>query len=223
MILLLDNYDSFVHNLARYLRELDEEVAVRRNDRIGVEEARALEPSHVVISPGPCTPAEAGVANGLVEALAGEVPILGVCLGHQCVGEVFGGEVVRARRPMHGKRSSIRHRGRGLFSGLPDPLEAVRYHSLVVDRDSVPDALEVTAWTEEDGEVMALRHRELPVWGVQFHPEAVLTEHGHGLLAAFLALGRGEAPPGPDRDARARELSAADREAAVAGPAADGD
>ncbi len=217
MILLLDNYDSFVHNLARYLRELGEEVDVRRNDRLGLEEVRALGPTHLVISPGPCTPSEAGVANELVEGLAGEVPILGVCLGHQCVGEVFGGEVVRARRPMHGKRSAVRHTGDGLFTGLPDPLEVVRYHSLVVDRASLPDALEVTAWTEE-GEVMALRHRELPVWGVQFHPEAVLTEHGHGLLAAFLALGRGETPPGPDRDARARELAAAD--AGAAGSAA---
>lgn len=208
MILLVDNYDSFVHNLARYLRELGEEVEVRRNDRVTVEEARRLAPDHLVVSPGPCTPSEAGVANELIGALAGEVPVLGVCLGHQCVGEVFGGTVVRARRPLHGVRSAIRHRGEGLFAGLPDPVRAVRYHSLVVERSSLPDALEVTAWTEE-GEVMALRHRELPVWGVQFHPEAVLTEHGHGLLAAFLALGRGRTPPGPDRDARARELSGA--------------
>jgi len=209
VILLLDNYDSFVHNLARYLRELGEEVEVRRNDRITVEEVRSEAPAYLVVSPGPCTPSEAGVANELIEALAGEIPVLGVCLGHQCVGEVFGGEVTRARRPLHGVRSSIRHRGEGLFAGLPDPLEVVRYHSLVVEQSTVPPALEVTAWTEE-GEVMALRHRELPVWGVQFHPEAVLTEHGHGLLAAFLALGRGERPPGPDRDARSRELAGAD-------------
>lgn len=208
MILLLDNYDSFVHNLARYLRELGEEVTVRRNDRISVEEAVRLEPGHLVVSPGPCTPSEAGVANRLVLELAGEVPVLGVCLGHQCVGEVFGGRVVRARRPMHGKRSRVHHRTEGLFSGLPTPLEAVRYHSLVIERESLPDALEVTAWTEED-EVMAVRHRELPVWGVQFHPEAILTEHGHSLLAAFLALGRGEpAPPPRETDARARELAA---------------
>lgn len=207
MILLLDNYDSFVHNLGRYLRELGEEVTVLRNDRISVDEARELEPEHLVISPGPCTPAEAGVANDLVRELAGEVPVLGVCLGHQCIGEVFGGRVVRARRPMHGKRSPVHHRGEGLFSGLPSPLQAVRYHSLVVEPESLPDALEVTAWTDED-EIMAVRHRELPVWGVQFHPEAILTEHGHGLLAAFLALGRNEPPPGPEEDARARELAA---------------
>lgn len=206
MILLLDNYDSFVHNLARYLRELGEEVVVRRNDRITVEEARAMEPEHVVLSPGPCTPAEAGVSSRLAVALE-DVPVLGVCLGHQCIGAAFGGRVVRADLPMHGKTSEVRHGGDDLFTGLADPLRVVRYHSLVVDRDRIPEALVVTAWTE-DGEVMALRHRERPVWGVQFHPEAVLTEGGHGLLANFVALGRGRPAPGPGRDARARELGA---------------
>lgn len=205
MILLLDNYDSFVHNLARYFRELGEEVEVRRNDAVTVAEAREMEPSHLVVSPGPCTPTEAGVANDLVRALGEELPVLGVCLGHQCIGEVYGGTVVRAGRPMHGKSSQIHHAGTDLFTGVPSPFRAVRYHSLVVDPASVPDRLEVTAWTEE-GEIMALRHRERPVWGVQFHPEAILTEHGHGLLANFLALGRGERPPGPGKDARAREL-----------------
>lgn len=205
MILLIDNYDSFVHNLARYFRELGEEVEVRRNDAVSVAEAREMAPSHLVVSPGPCTPADAGVANELIGELGEELPVLGVCLGHQCVGEVYGGTVARAGRPMHGKTSQVHHSGTDLFSGLPSPFRAVRYHSLVVVPSSVPDELEVTAWTEQ-GEVMALRHRERKVWGVQFHPEAILTEHGHGLLANFLALGRGERPPGPDRDATAREL-----------------
>jgi anthranilate synthase/aminodeoxychorismate synthase-like glutamine amidotransferase len=205
MILLLDNYDSFVHNLARYLRELGEEVEVRRNDAVTVAEARGMGPSHLVVSPGPCTPTEAGVANELIAALAEDVPVLGVCLGHQCVGEVYGGKIVRAERPMHGKSSQVHHDGTDLFTGVPSPFRAVRYHSLVVDPSSVPDSLEVTARTER-GEIMALRHRERPVWGVQFHPEAILTEHGHGLLANFVALGRGQHPPGPERDARAREL-----------------
>lgn len=205
MILLLDNYDSFVHNLARYLRELGEEVEVRRNDAVTVAEAREMGPSHLVVSPGPCTPTEAGVANELIAALGEDLPVLGVCLGHQCVGEVYGGVIVRAERPMHGKTSQVHHDGTDLFTGIPSPFRAVRYHSLVVDPSSVPDSLEVTARTER-GEIMALRHRERPVWGVQFHPEAILTEHGHGLLANFLALGRGQRPPGPERDARAREL-----------------
>ena len=206
MILLLDNYDSFVHNLARYLRELGEEVVVRRNDRITLGEARSMAPEALVLSPGPCTPAEAGISNRLVAELEG-VPVLGVCLGHQCIGDVFGGRVRRADRPMHGKSSPVHHRGTDLFSGMQSPFRAVRYHSLVVDAGTVPDELEVTAWTD-GGEVMAIRHRHRPVWGVQFHPEAVLTEHGHGLLANFLALGRGRPPPGPGRDARARELLA---------------
>ncbi len=204
MVLLIDNYDSFVHNLARYLRELGEEVVVRRNDRVTVEEARAMAPGHVVLSPGPCTPAEAGVSSRIVAEID-DVPLLGVCLGHQCIGAAFGGRVLRADRPIHGKASPVRHDGDDLFTGLPDPLRAVRYHSLVVDPGGIPEELVVTAWTEE-GEVMALRHRERPVWGLQFHPEAVLTEHGHGLLANFLALGRGAPAPGPGRDARSREL-----------------
>jgi para-aminobenzoate synthetase component II len=190
VILLVDNYDSFVHNLARYLRELGEEVVVRRNDAVDVSEARRLAPSHLVVSPGPCTPAEAGAACELIEALAPDLPVLGVCLGHQCIGAVYGGRVVRARRPMHGKLSPVRHDGSGLFDGLPDPFTATRYHSLVVERSTLPEELEVTAWTDE-GEIMALHHRNLPVWGVQFHPEAVLTDSGHRILANFLALGRG--------------------------------
>lgn len=204
MILLLDNYDSFVHNLARYLRELEEEVVVRRNDRMTVAEVRELGPDQIVLSPGPCTPAEAGISTPLIRELPG-VPFLGVCLGHQCIGEAFGARVRRARRPMHGKSSAVRHRGEGLFSGFDDPFEAVRYHSLVVAPEGMPDELEVTAWTD-DGEVMGLRHRDRPVWGVQFHPEAVLTEGGHGLLSNFVALSRGVPPPGPGRDARSREL-----------------
>jgi anthranilate synthase/aminodeoxychorismate synthase-like glutamine amidotransferase len=201
MILLLDNYDSFVYNLARYLRELGETVEVRRNDRVTVEEARELAPTHLVVSPGPCTPSEAGVSNRLVRELGADVPVLGVCLGHQCIGVSHGGRVVRASRPMHGKTSRIHHGGDGLFAGIPSPFPGTRYHSLVVERESLPGELEVIAWTGE-GEVMALRHRRRPVWGVQFHPEAILTRGGHALLANFLALGRGrdpaeEAPPTP--------------------------
>ena len=195
MVLLVDNYDSFVHNLARYLRELGEEVLVRRNDEIDLARLERSPPTHVVISPGPCTPAEAGVSVELAARLGDRVPILGVCLGHQCVGVAFGGRIVRARLPMHGKISAVHHLGRELFEGLPNPFRATRYHSLLVDRDSLGEALEVTAWTET-GEVMALRHRARPVWGVQFHPEAIMTEGGFRLLANFLALGRGEEPPG---------------------------
>jgi len=215
VILLVDNYDSFVHNLARYLRELGEEVVVRRNDRVDPVGVRRLGPTHLVLSPGPCTPAESGACPELVRALAGEVPILGVCLGHQCIADVFGARVVRARRPMHGKLSAIRHRGDDLFAGLPEPLRVTRYHSLLVERDTLPDELEVTAWTEE-GEVMALRHRELPVRGVQFHPEGVLTRGGHALLANFLAPGGGRASGGEmpvsaelDPSARAAAIGAA--------------
>lgn len=187
MILVIDNYDSFVYNLARYVRELGAEACVRRNDEITVEEAIDLAPSHIVLSPGPCTPREAGVSNALVEALGPTTPTLGVCLGHQCIGAVYGGLVVRAGRPMHGKTSRIHHDGSALFEGIPDPFSATRYHSLIVDRPSVPACLEITAWTEE-GEVMGLRHREHPVLGVQFHPESVLTEHGYDLLRNFLRM-----------------------------------
>lgn len=191
MILVIDNYDSFTFNLVQYLGELGAEVAVKRNDEIDVDAVRALAPSHIVISPGPCTPNEAGISLSVIRELAGAIPILGVCLGHQAIGQVFGGEVVHARQVMHGKTSMIHHDGKGVFSGLPSPYEVTRYHSLVVMADSVPECLEVTAWTRTaDGnvdEIMGLRHRAMKVEGVQFHPEAILTRHGHRLLENFLA------------------------------------
>ena len=187
---MIDNYDSFTFNLVQYLQMLGAEVRVVRNDELTVDDVERLAPERIVISPGPCTPNEAGISLELVERLGPRIPILGVCLGHQAIGQVYGGEVVRAKRIMHGKTSPIRHRGQGVFAGLPDGYEATRYHSLVVAPASVPDCLEVTAWTEdEDGgfeEVMGLRHREHPVEGVQFHPESILTEHGHALLQNFL-------------------------------------
>lgn len=187
---MLDNYDSFTYNLVQYLQSLGAEVQVVRNDALSVDEIEKLAPQRIVISPGPCTPNEAGVSLQLIERLGRTTPILGVCLGHQSIGQVYGGKVVRAGRIMHGKTSRIRHRGQGVFAGLPDLYEATRYHSLVVERGSLPDALEITAWTEnEDGsfeEIMGLRHREFPVEGVQFHPESILTEHGHALLKNFL-------------------------------------
>jgi anthranilate synthase/aminodeoxychorismate synthase-like glutamine amidotransferase len=185
MILLIDNYDSFVYNLARYVRELGEEPVVRRHDAASLEEIEAMAPSHIIISPGPCSPAEAGVSTDVVRALGHRVPILGVCLGHQCIGVAYGGDIVRAGRPMHGKISRIHHSGRGLFSGLPTPFMATRYHSLAIASGSLPAALQVTA-TSEDGEIMAVQHLEHPVYGVQFHPESVLTEHGYRLLDHFL-------------------------------------
>ncbi len=193
-VLVVDNYDSFVYNLVQYLGELGAEPLVYRNDALSVDDARALEPDAVLISPGPGTPADAGVSNALVEQLGGEVPVLGVCLGHQCIGEVFGGRVVRAPRVMHGKTSMIHHGGAGLLAGLPSPFEATRYHSLVVDRSSLPDLLEVTA-EAEDGVVMGLRHRELAVEGVQFHPESILTGVGKALLQNFLATAGVPATP----------------------------
>ncbi len=205
MILLVDNYDSFVHNLARYLRELGEEVEVVRNDAIDPAGIQARAPSHLVLSPGPRTPAEAGVCVPAVRELGPDLPILGVCLGHQCVGAAYGARIIHAQRPMHGKRSRVRHEGSGLFRGLPDPLTVTRYHSLLVAREDLGSPLRVTAWTEA-GEVMAVAHAEHPVWGVQFHPEAVLTAAGHALLANFLALGRGEPPPGADGVDRPSEL-----------------
>jgi anthranilate synthase component 2 len=187
---MIDNYDSFTFNVVQYLGELGAEVVVRRNDEIDVAGVEALAPERIVLSPGPCTPNEAGVSMALVEAFAGRVPLLGICLGHQCIGQVFGGAVVRARQVMHGKTSPIHHRGEGVFRNLPSPYTATRYHSLVVARDSLPDCLEITAWTEtEEGamdEIMGLRHRALAVEGVQFHPESILTEHGHALLDNFL-------------------------------------
>lgn len=186
-VLVIDNYDSFVHNLARYLRELGETVEVVRNDRVGIDAIAAAAPDHLVVSPGPCTPNEAGISLAAIRHFAGRIPILGVCLGHQCIGQAFGGRVARARRPMHGKTSRVAHDGRGLFAGLPNPVTVTRYHSLIVERDGLSDCLEVTA-ESESGEIMGLSHRTLPVMGVQFHPEAVLTEAGHALLANFLAL-----------------------------------
>ncbi len=190
MLLMIDNYDSFTYNLVQYFGELGQEVKVVRNDALTVAEIAALEPARIVISPGPCTPNEAGVSLEVLEELSGRVPILGVCLGHQSLGQAFGGKVIRAKSIMHGKTSMIRHTGKGVFAGLPDPFEATRYHSLVVERDSLPDCLEITAWTEHaDGgfdEIMGLRHKSLPVEGVQFHPESILTQHGHAMLENFL-------------------------------------
>jgi len=185
VVVLIDNRDSFVHNLARYVRELGRPTEVVRCDEVSVAEVAALDPSHVVISPGPCTPREAGVSVPLVRALGATTPILGVCLGHQCIGDAYGGRIVRALRPMHGKASPIAHDGTGIFAGLPDPLHATRYHSLVIAPQGLPGDLLVTARSEE-GEIMAVRHRRHPVVGVQFHPESILTEHGHALVSAFL-------------------------------------
>ena len=191
MILMIDNYDSFTFNLVQYLQTLGAEVEVVRNDAMTVDEIGKLAPERIVISPGPCTPNEAGVSLEVIERLGRTTPILGVCLGHQGIGQAYGGTVVRAGNIMHGKTSRIRHQGRGVFAGLPDGYEATRYHSLVVERASLPAELEITAWTEnEDGsfeEIMGLRHREFPVEGVQFHPESILTQHGHALLKNFLA------------------------------------
>ena len=189
MILLIDNYDSFVWNLARYVAELDRPRLVVRNDRITLDEIAALAPSHIILSPGPCGPAEAGICVEAIVRFGATVPILGVCLGHQCIGAAYGGVVDRALRPMHGKSSPITHRGMGVFRGLPSPLTVTRYHSLIVRDEALPDCLEVTARSPE-GEIMGLAHRRFPVHGVQFHPEAVLTEHGHALLRNFLAIGR---------------------------------
>ncbi len=190
MLLMIDNYDSFTYNLVQYLGELGEQVQVIRNDQLDVDAIAALQPARIVISPGPCTPNEAGVSLEVIERLGARIPILGVCLGHQSIGQAFGGRVIRASRIMHGKTSPVHHRGLGVFAGLPSPFEATRYHSLVVEQASLPECLEVTAWTEnEDGsveEIMGLRHRELPIEGVQFHPESILTQHGHALLANFL-------------------------------------
>ena len=185
MILLIDNYDSFVYNLARYVRELGETPVVRRHDAASIDEIVALAPSQVIISPGPCSPAEAGISTEVVRVLGDQIPILGVCLGHQCIGAAYGAEIVRAGRPMHGKISRIHHSATGLFSGLPNPFLATRYHSLAISPASVPSSLQVTA-TSEDGEIMAVQHAEYPVFGLQFHPESVLTEHGYRLLDHFL-------------------------------------
>ena len=190
MLLLIDNYDSFTYNLVQYFRELGAEVEVYRNDEISLADIERLAPSHLVISPGPCTPNEAGISMAAIEAFAGRIPILGICLGHQSLAQVFGGEVIRAKNVMHGKTSLIHHYDQGVFTGLANPHTATRYHSLVVSQQNLPDCLEVTAWTYDDAgqkdEIMGLRHKTLSVEGVQFHPESILTEAGHALLANFL-------------------------------------
>jgi anthranilate synthase component 2 len=185
MLLMIDNYDSFTWNLVQYFGELGEDVLVFRNDEITVEQVAALKPDYIVISPGPCTPNEAGISVPLIRESAGKVPVLGVCLGHQSIGQAFGGKIVHAAQLMHGKTSMIHHHDKGVFKGLPNPFRATRYHSLVIERESIPDCLEITAWTE-DGEIMGVRHKTLAVEGVQFHPESILTEYGHEMLANFL-------------------------------------
>jgi anthranilate synthase component 2 len=185
MLLMIDNYDSFTYNLVQYLGELGQEVRVYRNDEISLEQINALGPDRIVISPGPCTPNEAGISVPLIRRFAGDIPILGVCLGHQSIGQAFGGRIVHAKQLMHGKTSPVHHEGKGVFRGLHQPLTATRYHSLVIERETLPKELEVTAWTD-DGEIMGVRHRRLPVEGVQFHPESILTEQGHELLRNFL-------------------------------------
>ena len=185
MLLMIDNYDSFTYNLVQYFGELGEEVRVVRNDAIDIEDIAALAPARIVISPGPCTPSEAGISVPLIREFAGKLPILGVCLGHQAIGQAFGGRIVHAGRVMHGKTSAIRHASQGVFAGLPSPFRATRYHSLVIERASLPECLEVTA-ESEDGEIMGVRHRQFALEGVQFHPESILTEHGHALLKNFL-------------------------------------
>ena len=190
MLLMIDNYDSFTYNLVQYLGELGQDVRVYRNDQITLEDIAAFQPQHIVISPGPCTPNEAGVSVSTIREFAGRIPILGVCLGHQSIGQAFGGRVVHAREIMHGKTSMIHHQKVGVFRGLENPFEATRYHSLVIERDSIPDCLEITAWTEDAhgnrDEIMGVRHKTLAVEGVQFHPESILTQHGHDILRNFL-------------------------------------
>lgn len=187
MLLMIDNYDSFTYNIVQYFGELGEEVQVYRNDRISLEEIQRLAPKRLVVSPGPCSPEEAGISVAAIRHFAGKIPLLGVCLGHQSIGAAFGGTVVRSATLMHGKTSPIHHDGRELFAGLPNPFNATRYHSLIVERETLPSCLEVTAWVEE-GEIMGLRHRELPLWGVQFHPESILTEGGMDMLRNFLEM-----------------------------------
>ena len=188
-VLMIDNYDSFTYNLVQYLGELGAEVETHRNDALSIEDIRRIKPVGIVLSPGPCAPDQAGICLDVVSELGGEIPILGVCLGHQTIGQAFGGKVVRARQVMHGKTSPMHHNEQGVFRGLSNPFEATRYHSLIVERDSLPDCLEETAWTELDGqrdEIMGFRHKTLPIEGVQFHPESILTQHGHDLLKNFL-------------------------------------
>jgi len=194
MLLLIDNYDSFTFNLVHFLGERGGDCEVVRNDKLTVEDALARRPEAIVLSPGPCTPNEAGICLDLIAAAAGKIPVLGVCLGHQAIGQAFGGQVVRAPAPMHGKLSSVSHAGTDIFAGLPSPFKATRYHSLIVARDTLPEALVATAWTE-DGIIMGMRHRTLPIFGVQFHPESIASEHGKDLLGNFLAIARGSNTP----------------------------
>ena len=189
MLLMIDNYDSFTYNLVQYFGQLGEEVVVHRNDRITLEQIEQLAPERIVVSPGPCSPNEAGISIPVIKHFAGKVPILGVCLGHQAIGAAFGGNVIRSAYLMHGKTSAIHHDEKGLFKGLPNPFEATRYHSLIVERSTLPACLEVTAWVEE-GEIMGMRHRELPLWGVQFHPESILTVQGMDILRNFLEMSK---------------------------------
>lgn len=199
MILLIDNYDSFTFNLYHFLGDVDArdgtfDCQVWRNDKLSVEDAMAMQPEAIVLSPGPCTPTEAGICLDLIAAAAGKVPLFGVCLGHQAIGQVFGGQVIRAPEPMHGKVSAISHAGSDILVDVPSPFHATRYHSLIVERDTLPDVLVPTAWTD-DGLIMAMHHRSMPIWGVQFHPESIASEHGHTILANFLALARGSNAP----------------------------
>jgi len=187
MLLVIDNYDSFTYNLVQYLGELAVELQVHRNDQISLEQVRALAPERILISPGPCSPREAGLSNDIIRTFGPQIPTLGVCLGHQCIGHVFGGNVVVNYRMMHGKTSLIQHNGRDLFAGMPNPFAATRYHSLVIERGSIPDCLEITAQTAE-GEIMGVRHKQHPIWGVQFHPESILTQNGRQMLKNFLSL-----------------------------------
>ena len=187
MVLVIDNYDSFTYNLVQYLGEMGVEMQVQRNDQISLDQIRALKPERILVSPGPCSPRESGLSNDIIRAFGPQVPVLGVCLGHQCIGHVFGANVVVNYRMMHGKTSPIHHHGQDLFAGIPNPFMATRYHSLVIDRQTVPPCLEITAESDE-GEIMGVRHREMQIWGVQFHPESILTEHGRTLLKNFLTL-----------------------------------
>jgi anthranilate synthase/aminodeoxychorismate synthase-like glutamine amidotransferase len=187
MVLVIDNYDSFTYNLVQYLGEMKVELQVHRNDQITLDQARALQPDRILVSPGPCSPKESGLSNEIIRTFGREIPVFGVCLGHQCIGHTFGANVVVNYRMMHGKTSLIKHNGQDLFEGMPNPFPATRYHSLVIERSSIPDSLEITAETEE-GEIMGVRHKELPIWGVQFHPESILTESGRTILRNFLRL-----------------------------------
>jgi len=195
MILMIDNYDSFTYNLVQYLGELGADVVVERNDQITIEEVEALAPERIMLSPGPCTPAEAGISLDVIKHFQGKLPIFGVCLGHQSIGQAFGGDIIRAEEIMHGKTSTMHHKGVGIFKDIPEPFEATRYHSLVIDQDTLPDCLEITAWTETDcgeiDEIMGIRHKTLAIEGVQFHPESILSEHGHAMLKNFLTMKQG--------------------------------